>query len=106
MKKRFLPDRKNTAWTKFVFAKVNYDLRCSPWEKNRCLLRKLRAAALLSADVDHGAGSGDKVGFADMMAGFFLQNDIANEGGKIVVRGAATHEGVQVVIPNREKTRA
>ncbi len=36
----------------------------------------------LSADVDHGAGSGDEVGFSDVVALFFVEDDAADEVGE------------------------
>jgi hypothetical protein len=48
----------------------------------------------------HRSRSGDEVGFADVMAFFFLGDDSANEVRQFFVAGAAAHLRMQVVIPN------
>src|SRR5271165_3970468 len=58
---------------------------------------------LLSADVDHGSGCVDEVGFADVMAFFFLLDYPPDEVGDFFVAGAAAHLGMEIVVPHRKK---
>src|SRR5882724_10039836 len=56
-----------------------------------------------AADVDHGSGGGDEVGFADVVAGFFLGDDFFDKSGAVCVADASAHEFVEVVVPNGEQ---
>ncbi len=60
----------------------------------------------LSADVDHGSGGGDEVGFADVVPFFLFLDDCSDEVGYFFVAGAAAHLGVQIVIPDGEEAGA
>src|SRR5581483_4345242 len=64
------------------------------------------SAGELSADVHHGAGGGHKVGFTDMVALFFSLHHVLNEGNKLFVGGAAPHQAMQIVVPNRKQAGA
>ena len=57
----------------------------------------------LSADVDHGTGSGHKICFADVVALFFILDDVVNERNELVIRGTAMHQAGQIVVPDGEE---
>src|SRR5882762_8531954 len=65
-------------------------------------LKRRRSAA----DVDHGSGGGDEIGFADVVAGFFLGDDFFNKSSAVRIGGSAAHELVKVVVANREQAGA
>src|SRR5258708_11874328 len=54
----------------------------------------------------HGAGGGHKIGLADMVAGFFFLDDAANEFCQFVVRRAAEHLVVQIMVPDGKQAGA
>src|SRR6185369_12253427 len=60
----------------------------------------------LAADVDHGAGGGEEIGFADVVASFFLVDDGDDVGAEIVVGGATAHTAVEVVLEDGEEAGA
>ena len=60
----------------------------------------------LSADMHHGARRGHEIGFADVVALFFLLDHAANEFRQFFVGSAAAHLGVQVVVPDGKQAGA
>src|SRR5690242_685396 len=61
---------------------------------------------LLSADATHRAGGGLEVGFADVVAGFFLGNDAVQPFIDLLVGTAIAEEFAQVVLDDAEEAGA
>src|SRR5579862_3504 len=60
----------------------------------------------LASDMHHGPRGGNKIGFADMMAFFFLLDHATNEFPQFVVGSPAAHLAVEVMVPNRKQAGA
>src|SRR5579885_2689401 len=59
-----------------------------------------------TADENHGAVGRNEIGLVDAMAGFLFEDDGADAGGDVLVRGAFAQEPAQIVILPAEKAGA
>src|ERR1700761_2095510 len=59
-----------------------------------------------AADVDHAAAGLEEAGLADVVAGLFLRDHVADIAREIVVRAAAAQDSVEVVVGLREEAGA
>src|SRR5216683_2661172 len=63
-------------------------------------------ASDLSPDMYHGSRCRHKIRLANVVALFFPGDDIADKFGQVIVRSAAAHEFMQIVLPHGEQAGA
>src|SRR3982074_2917493 len=60
----------------------------------------------LTANMHHGSRSGHESRLPDMVPLFFLYDDFLDELSELFIRSAASHQFVQIMLPNREQAGA